>query len=146
MQINLGIGIENIKFGLNPTEIENLLGKPDSIRKDGEYGEFEPMYCYNGLQTRLTFYKNHEDRLGYIRSSNKKLIINNQKIIGRSISKVLAIFKELTNDDWELDEYDFWNEYFNEKYWIILRFNYDTLSEIEMGVPFKDEEQYNWPK
>jgi len=146
MEIKLGIGIENIKFGLKPKDIENLLGKPNSIRKDEEYGEFEPMYIYNALQLRLTFYKNHEDRLGYIRCSNKNLIINSQKVIGKPLKKVLGIFKKVTDDDWVLEEYDFWNQYFNEKFWLILSFNYDTLSEIEMGVPFKDDEQYNWPK
>jgi hypothetical protein len=69
MQIKLGIGIDNIKFGSSPKEIENILGKPDSIRKDEEYGEFEPMYKYNSKKLRLTFYKNHDDRLGYIRCS-----------------------------------------------------------------------------
>jgi hypothetical protein len=74
------------------------------------------------------------------------LIINSQKVIGKPLKKVLGIFKKVTDDDWVLEEYDFWNQYFNEKFWLILSFNYDTLSEIEMGVPFKDDEQYNWPK
>lgn len=59
MDIKLGIGLDNIIFGSTESEIEEILGKPDRIRMDEEYEEFEPMLQFNSIKTRLTFYKNH---------------------------------------------------------------------------------------
>ena len=145
MKLKLGIGIDNIIFGATQNEIESLLGKPDRIRVDEEYGEFEPMIQYNSKQIRLTFYKKHSGKLGYIRSSNPSIEFNNKKIIGKSISEIFKIFSTIPKDNWEIEEYDFWIQYFNEGWWINLRIEYDTVSEIEMGVPFIDEENYKWP-
>jgi hypothetical protein len=146
MEIKVGIGIDDIKFGNSIQEIESILGRPDAIKKDEEYGEFEPMYIYNSRKLSLTFYKNHNERLGYIRSSNSKLTINGSAFIGLPIHEALEIFKQQIGNDWELEEYDFWNQYFNEKNWIVLRVEYDLVTEIELGVPFINEEEYNWPK
>jgi hypothetical protein len=146
MEIILGIGIENIKFGASQNDIETILGKPDKISKDEEYGEFEPMLQYNSRHIRLTFYKNHEGRLGYIRSSNPDLAFNKKKIIGKTIPEAFKIFDIIPQEKWEVTEYDFWTEYFNEDWWIILRCDYDLISEIELGVPFKNDNEYNWPK
>ena len=146
MEIKLGIGLDNIIFGLTQGEIENILGKPDRVRMDEEYEEFEPMLQFNSIKTRLTFYKNHRDKLGYIRSSNPDLNYKNKKIIGKSISEAFDIFDEIPKDNWQITEYDFWIEYFNEDWWIILRCDYSEVTQIEIGVPFKDEDEYNWPK
>lgn len=87
MDIKLGIGLDNIIFGSTESEIEEILGKPDRIRMDEEYEEFEPMLQFNSIKTRLTFYKNHGGKLGYMRSSNPDLSYKNKKIIGKSISE-----------------------------------------------------------
>ncbi len=146
MNIKLGIGIDNFIFGMNQDEIEDFLGSPDRSRIDEEFGDLEPMIQYNSIKSRFTFYKNYAGKLGYIRSSNPELKYNDQKIIGKSFSEVIKIFDIIPKDSWELEEYDFWIEYLHGPYWFVLRFNYDTLSEIEMGVPVKNEEDYNWPK
>lgn len=79
MDIKLGIGLDNIIFGSTESEIEEILGKPDRIRMDEEYEEFEPMLQFNSIKTRLTFYKNHGGKLGYMRSSNPDLNYKNKK-------------------------------------------------------------------
>ena len=145
MDIKLGLGIEDIHFGMTQDEIESLLGKPDRTCKDEEYGESEPMIQYNSIKTRLTFYKNNNGKLGYIRSSNPDLKYKNQRIIGKTILESLNVFNDIPKDKWELEQYDFWIQYFNEDWWITLRFDYDKLSEIEIGVPFKNDEEYDWP-
>ena len=146
MEIKLGIGISNIKFGSSITDIEMLLGKPDEIRKDEEYGEFEPMYIYYSEKIRLTFYKNENDRLGYMRCSNPELTINGKKIIGLKIREAKKAFKPIISSGWKLERYDFWHQYFLYKYWIILKCDYDEVTEIELGVPFNNEKEYDWPE
>jgi hypothetical protein len=146
MEIKLGIGLDKIVFGSTQSEIENILGKPDRIRMDEEYEEFEPMLQYNSIKTRLTFYKNHGGKLGYMRSSNPELHYKNKKIIGKSISEAFDIFDDISKDSWQINEYDFWIDYFNEDWWIILRFDYSEITQLELGVPFRNEDEYNWPK
>jgi len=144
MEIKLGIGLDKIIFGSTESEIKEFLGQPDRVRMDEEYEEFEPMFQYNSIKTRLTFYKNHGGKLGYIRSSNPDLSYKNKKIIGKSISEAFDIFDDIPKDSWQITEYDFWINYFNEDWWIILKCEYSDVTELEFGVPFKDE--YNWPK
>jgi len=146
MDIKLGIGLDNIIFGSTESEIEEILGKPDRIRMDEEYEEFEPMLQFNSIKTRLTFYKNHGGKLGYIRSSNPDLSYKNKKIIGKSISEAFDIFDNIPKDSWQITEYDFWIDYFNEDWWIILRCDYSEVTQLELGVPFRNEDEYNWPR
>jgi hypothetical protein len=146
MEIKLGIGLDNIIFGASQNEIENNLGKPDRIRQDEEYEEFEPMLQYNSIKTRLTFYKNHGGKLGYLRSSNPDLSYKDKKIIGKSISEAFEIFDDIPEDSWQITEYDFWTDYFNEDWWIILRCEYSEITQLDLGVPFINEEEYSWPK
>ena len=66
----------------------------------------------------------------------KILNINSEVVINN-------IFSELK--EWDKNEFDFLISYFNEKFWLNLNCEYGNVIDVEMGVPFKDEEEYNWP-
>ncbi|MEN9336284.1 MAG: hypothetical protein RLZZ500_1271 [Bacteroidota bacterium] len=144
MELKLALGIDNIKFGLIQDEVFSLLGNPNKIHID-EDDENEIVCDWNDYKFRLTFYKDENLKLGYIRIKNQNLTFKNQKIIGQSLRQVKEIvFAHLNN--WELDEYEFFSTYFNEKFWLTLHVDYGIIEEVEIGVPFKNNFEYDWPE
>jgi hypothetical protein len=145
MELKPKIGIDNLKFGMTQNEILKILGKPDREKTD-EDDDNSILWEYQAHQMLLTFYKNEENRFGYFRTINQKVTYNGQKII---FSKFQLAQKEIFGkiiSKWEKSEYDFLTTYFNETYWLSLNVDYGMITEIQMGVPFKDEDEYAWPK
>lgn len=144
MEIFLKTGINDINFGMSPSTVINLLGQPSSIKID-EDDDNRVVWQYNEFKLRLTFYKDYNDRLGYIRSANTNLSYKGRKIINSEINLAKdEIFVDL-GKNWEIDEYEFFISHFNEENWLILNEEYGLVSDLEFGVPFKNELEYNWP-
>jgi len=138
------IGVDNLKFGMTQKEIFEVLGSHDRKKVDQDDDE-QLLLEYFSLKLRLTVYLNEKFRLGYIRTSNPDLTYNGLKIIGSNIEFAKKeIFGELIKD-WEIEEYDFFNTHSNDEYWLTLDVEYGTDTNVELGVTFKNEVEYNWP-
>ena len=145
MEIKPKTGFENIKFGMYRKDIINILGEPDRIITD-EYDENEQRLDWNYLKIRLTFQLDENDRLTYFTCKNPSLKFNGHKILGVEINKAKKeIFGSLIVD-WEIENYELFNTHFNEKIWLTLHEEFGKVSEFELGVPFKNETEYDWPK
>ncbi len=145
MEIKLEIGIDSIKVGMKKSEVEQILGQPDRIRID-EDDDNKLMLDFNALNLRLSFYPKEENKLAYIECSNKNLTFNGKKIIDSNIDFVKKVTFGDSISEWEVSEYRSFTAHFNEKYWVTLQSDYEKVTEIELGVPFEDEETYKWPK
>lgn len=144
MEIKPRIGFENIKFGMYRTDIINILGDPDRIVTD-EYDKDEQRLEWNYLEIRLTFQLDENDRFTYFTCKNQSLKFNGHSIIDVKIGKVKKeIFGNLIAN-WETENYEFFNTHFNENIWLTLHEEYGKVSEFELGVPFKNENEYDWP-
>ena len=143
MEIKPKIGFENIKFGMYRKDIINILGEPDRITTD-EYDEDEHRLDWNYLKIRLTFQA--DDRFTYFTCKNADLKYNGHNFFDMQIEKAKnEIFGKLAKE-WEVEDYEFFQTHFNEKLWLTLRSEYGKVIEFELGVPFKSETEYNWPK
>lgn len=60
-------------------------------------------------------------------------------------SQAKKIFKEIISD-WEIENYDFFTSHFSEEYWITIKEEFECVDCIEIGVPFLNENEYDWPK
>ena len=144
MEIKPKIGIYNLQFGMFRKNVLEILGNPDRIMTD-EYDENEQKLEWNKLKLRLTFQLDENDRLTYFVSKNPNLNYGGQKLIGIDTEIVKnKIFAELVSE-WEIEEYDFFQTLFHEPSWLTLHSEFGEISEIEMGVPFKNENEYDWP-
>ena len=144
MEIKPKIGIYNLQFGMFRKNVLEILGNPDRIMTD-EYDENEQKLEWNKLKLRLTFQLDENDRLTYFVSKNPNLNYGGQKLIGIDTEIVKnKIFAELVSE-WEIEEYDFFQILFHEPSWLTLHSEFGEISEIEMGVPFKNENEYDWP-
>jgi len=143
MELKPKIGIDNLTFGLNKLEVIKILGEPNRVF-EMEDDDNELTLEWNEKKLRLTFYKNENEKFGYLRTSNTKLTYNGQSIINSNSQFAKEeIFYEF--QDWEKEEYDFLTVYFNENCWLSLNCEYGNVIDIEMGVTFKDDENYDWP-
>lgn len=142
MELKPGKGLGEITFGMLPSTVEKLLGKPDKVF-ESEDDEDEFVYQYNKLRTMYTFYKHEKDRLGYIRSSNPAITYGGQPVLDEPVKKLLdGSMKGIK--DWRIEKYDFFDTYMNEKSWVILNVEYELVTDIEVGVPLDGDEVYVW--
>lgn len=142
MQMKLGKGIGELTFGMLPADVEAKLGKPDRIfTAEDEDDEF--IYQYNSLKMMLTFYKHENDKLGYIRSSNTEITFGGVPIVDQDVKAVLeGPMKNISK--WQVEKYDFFDTYLNEKNWLVLNVEYEKIADIEIGVPLDANDVYVW--
>lgn len=144
MKIQLRQGIDKLRFGMTRPEVEKIFGKPNLEMVDSE-DENELIWEYSNEKLRLTFYQNEADRLGYIRCSNSNLTFNDFKIIDKKVVDVKSQI-DPNPESWENEDYDLFRTYFLERNWLTLYVEYGRVTDIELGVPFKNEDEYDWPK
>lgn len=144
MELKPKIGVENLKFGMTRKEVIGILNDPDRMLTNND-DKNELILEWNSKKLRLTFYQNEKDRLGYLRTANPEVIFNGEKIMGAELEFVRKeIFGELI-PDWEIEEYDFFTTHFNEQNWLTLHVEYGIVTELELGVPFDKDGDFNWP-
>lgn len=143
MKIHLKQGIDKLRFGMKPVEVEGLFGKPNREFVDSD-DDNDLIWEYTERNIRLTFYKNEALRLGYIRSSNPALTLNDSRIIDEKI-EVLKLQIDSKPEAWELEDYDTFTSYFLESKWLILNVEYERVSDLELGVPINNKGDYDWP-
>ncbi|PRX57805.1 hypothetical protein [Flagellimonas meridianipacifica] len=145
MELKPNIGIGELEFGMFQKMIYEAIGIPDRVREDEE--DSDNIYLeYNKQKLRLTIYKNEQNRLGYIFSANPQLTFNGLKIINQDANFVKnKVFGELTKN-WEIDEYDFWYTHGNDENWLTLNVEFGRVNSVEIGAPWKNEEEYDWPE
>ena len=144
MELKPNIGIGNIKFGMTKNAIIQTLGMPDKIKIEEDDSDSQYLE-YNSHNLRLTIYKNEEDRLGYIYSSHKDLTYNGLLIIDQDIDVVKReVFRDLVKT-WEIEDYDFFSVHGDDLNWLTLNEEFGKVKSVEIGVPWKNEEEYDWP-
>jgi len=145
MEVKLGVGIDCLKFGMKQNQIEEILGKPDKIKLDSDESD-RLILEYNSQNLRLIIYLNEESKLGYISTTNLLISFEGKKIIGQEVSNVIdKVFNNVVVN-WEIDEYDYWKTYGEDRYWITLNVEYEKVKEFELGVILSDQDDYVWPK
>lgn len=143
MELKPKIGVDNLKFGMTRKEVITILNEPDRMVTN-EDDNNELILEWNSQKLRLTFYQNENDRFGYLRTINPELKLNGQKIIGAQLEFAKnRIFADLISD-WEIEEFDFFITYFNEQNWLTLHVEYGIVTDLELGVPFENDEDYKW--
>jgi hypothetical protein len=91
----------------------------------------------------ITFYKQENNRLGYIRSSNPAITYNGELLLDQPVKDVLeGSMKTMKN--WQIEKYDYFDTYINEKSWLILNVEYERISDVEMGAPLEGDDVYVW--
>ena len=144
MELKLGIGLDDLIFGATEAEVMALIGDPDRTFTN-EDDDNELIYQFNSRKLRLSFYKDQNRRLGYIRCGNSAITYNKQPLIGQPIQTLTeTTLKDITL--WNIDSYEFFDVYFNEANAITLNVEYEEVADLEFGVMLNQDETYKWPE
>lgn len=152
--ITLGVGVENIKFGMTKGEIEELLGAPNdkelySYDEESEDADLTEVWHYDSLEFSLSFDEADDWRLVMIAASDENYTINGKTIIGLPEEEIEGALKSLGFTSIEVEELeedeDEGKVYKVEDKSLNIWIDLGVASEIQFG-PFWDEnEEPIWP-
>jgi hypothetical protein len=138
-------GLGALKFGMKKEELIEILGEPDQVFRDPISDDDHTLMEWNALKLRLTIYEDEGGRFGYIRTKNPNITYNGHTIIGHPMSVLNQFAFTKISAEWSITGYGSWISYFYEDYWMSLNVEYDEVYEIEMGVSFKNDDEFDWP-
>ena len=107
MEVKIGIGLDQIKFGMERSEVLEILGEPTekelfSYSEDEE--DLTEVWHYDENEMSLSFDEADNWRLIMIAASDDTFELKGKDIVGRSYEDVLSILKELDLTNIETDE------------------------------------------
>lgn len=141
MKINLKLGIDQLVFGMKQKDVIAIYGQPDKNYKDEDDNV---IFSYNAIKMRLTFYKEEEEKLGYIVASSNDIELFEKKIIGKKISDVITQLSSTGITKFTKEGFDTFENYFNEDNWIIFQTEFDEVVKFEIGAIINDKDEFDW--
>jgi hypothetical protein len=141
MNIEIGIGIANIKFGMKKSKIIELLGNPDRIvnlREDGEE------FLYNSLKMKLFFSNEDDDRLYSIEIYKKDDTFLNTKVIGLSVEEFLSFMKSNGYSEYEIDNFDYFDTIYFDSCNTSFTIEFNEITSFEFSPLFKNDDEIIW--
>jgi len=145
MEVTIGIGLDNLVFGMTQDDIKTLLGEPNKI-SDLEL-DFAIIYYYNEKMLKTKFDKDENLRLYSIEVFKPDVLMFDQKVIGQTKEQITSILKNLGFSELEFEDYDTFDTVFSEKIWTTFCFEFDRLVSFEFSPLFEEDgETIIWPK
>ena len=131
MKINLKNGIDKLLFGMLQKDVVAIYGKPTKSYKDEDENV---ILLYNDQKFRLTFYLEEGLKLGYIVSSSDSLMLDEHRIIGKTMETIKKDLAPKGLKSWEEESFDTYENYFNEDYWMIVQTEFGFAVKVELGA------------
>lgn len=147
MEVQIGVGLDNLIFGMSENDVMAILGKPDEIDM---YLSFAITYCYNTMMIKLRFDKVEELKLYDIEIFNPHVIMFKQKLIGKSKSQIKSILKKLgytkiEHEDYACYDMDGFETLFSDEIGTFFAFEFNKLIHIDIEPIINDKDKIIWP-
>lgn len=134
MEIKVGIGLGEIRFGMSIDTVQNKLGKPDRTRQ----GQDSLLLQYNDLRSMLWF--NPDLCLHWIQCSHVESMLFNRMVIGEAVQPILSIIETELNASYEMEDYDSMESYCFHDAELELQAEYATIAAICFGHLWEDDQ------
>jgi len=151
--IKIGIGLGDIHFGCTKEKLKYLLGEPDEIDTYNASGEEDgyltESWHYDEYEFSVSFDEEDNWKLTTISISSPNSLFNEVELMGKDMDNVLQILETEDLGENELD--DLSDDKIDQKLISFLAaslnlwFENGTLSEIQWGVLWSDEDTPSWP-
>ena len=140
-EIKIAKGIGEIKFGMSPEEVLQILGEPDESNKQ-VYSDEDPDYFseewhYDQIEMSVVFDMLETLMLSTISISSEVYTLNGNSLIGNTIEQVMSVFDTMDiSPDWEELEEEESNarSLVNEEEGISLYFEDALLTELQIEM------------
>ncbi|MGB0868194.1 MAG: hypothetical protein ACPGSD_01240 [Flavobacteriales bacterium] len=147
--IEIGVGIEEIKFGMLKADVEKVLGKPDEIDKE-LYGENEEAmlesWHYDELDLSLGFDEDEDWKLITVAVSDSKYTLKDKALVGLKISEIIDVLNAMGYDEIELEEDEEISVLYLDDQSMKIWLENQVVTEVQWGPLFQDEDTIAWPK
>ena len=141
MNISLGKGVDQIRFGISRALLEAQLGNADKVDTD-ESGN--PLLIYNRLQ--CTFWLNENDELHWIQCSNSSARLWDEIVIGQPFATQLDMLETLAGECPSLDDYGSMESYGFSANELELQVEYGVVTSICFGNFWNADDTAIYPK
>lgn len=144
MEVEFGIGMNSIYFGMLEADVIEILGNPTKKYFDDN----EDLYLvYYDICTKFRFDKDDDYKLFYIDSSSDDISIFGKKLLRVSKEDVLRLLNSNGYSDFEWEDYDYFDVLYCEDISLWITFEYDRTTGIEFFPLYdKDGDTVLWPK
>lgn len=144
MEVKIGIGVDNIVFGMTQEEVDYLWGKPNKVSKS----ELENgvVYYYNDKMIKFNFDGEYGYKLYSIEIFHPQLLILGKSVINETKENIISILNESGYVKTEYEDYDFFDTIFCEDIWSTFRFEFNMLKSIEFSPLYDDNDEMIWPE
>lgn len=149
MEIKIGIGIDQVKFGMDRSEVLQILGEPvekELFSYSEEEDDLTEVWHYDDQEMSLSFDEADNWRLIMIAASDDTFMLNGQEVVGKSYEQVLSLLKEMgmTNiEEDELSEFDKVLKIEDES--LNIWFDNNEASELQWGPKWNDDDTPIFP-
>jgi hypothetical protein len=153
--VKLGVGLENLKFGLTREEVIAAIGEPDEIEKfnseEEEDGQSEAWH-YDELDLSATFDELDDWKLTSLAVSSPEYLFEGINLIGLSQQEVVQQIETMDLGEIEIEEITDEEGAVQElgslpEVSLNLWFENGSLTEVQWGPFWDDEDEgYNWPE
>ena len=143
MEIIIGIGLDNIIFGMSQEEIKSILGEPDKI--NSEEIDYGIVYYFNKEMLVVKFDKDENFKLYSIESFNPEIKMFNKRIMKKSKDSIKTLLRKKGYTKVGYQEYDSFDTLYFEEIRTTLMFEFDRLRSIEFSPLLKNDDEIIWP-
>jgi len=142
MEIKIGIGLDNLIFGMSQDEVKSILGVPNKIIDE----DYSIAFYYNDKMIKTRFDKDENLKLYSIEVVNRDARMFSQNLFGKSKEEITVLLKSRGYSKIEYEDYDTFDTLFCEEIWTTFRFEFDRLHDIEFSPLFKNDDEIIWPE
>lgn len=149
-----GVGLGKLKFGMEMNTVQLILGEPaekDKYSYTKEGNDLTESWHYTNFELSLSFDQEDNWRLGGIAITSKDYKFHEFIPIGLSKTQLTFQLKkikvnDLEHEKWATEEDPSHELLSSELLGINFWFDEDSLTEVQWGPLFLDEETIKWPE
>lgn len=146
--IELGVGINDFKFGISREVLKKAVGEPDEIEDndegiDGE-GKIE-VWHYDDFELSVEFIEGNDWRLSTIAINSEECLLQSIPVIGKKVSEIENLIEVLNLGEYQTEKLDL-----DDEHEIIMMSAFESglnfwfeaglLTEIQL-TPIEEEEE-----
>lgn len=149
MEIKIGIGLDQVKFGMDRKSVLQILGEPTekelfSYSEDEE--DLTEVWHYDDQELSLSFDEADDWKLIMIAGSDSSFTLNGNEVVGKSLEEVAEIIKELGHVDFEIEEVSDNDKVIKlEEESLNIWFDDNEASELQWGPKWSDDDTPIFP-
>ncbi|MGY5351362.1 hypothetical protein ACXGQW_02110 [Wenyingzhuangia sp. IMCC45533] len=151
--IEIGVGVGAVKFGMLKEDILSILGMPTDkeIEKDFETGDAVETWDYENFGLAFSFDEEEDWKLETITINSSNFLLNGVGLIGKDIKEVQDFVEKEQIGEMEFEDYSTPEVPNHELIDIdsanmFLWFTNDVLTEIQLGVKWDENDEARWPE